>query len=1300
MFRLTGSRSHPIRDLGPDESSCSSDTGDILIRSTRVPLPDQRHEAGQGRGPVKITVQKLRNPVTVHDPPAEQRRPKPRQKPSTGAPPRSATDGRPDERRLKEPGRTKEKREPTPPTGQLSPDRKLPAESQNDCERMTGHDLLTSRFAAGSRGVVLAALRKRSHSAPHRKEVQLKLLDPGPVQTSSKDASGLRSSSQDALSLAGDQTEAVLSTGRFGDVTNAAAAAVAAAAPLIKAQSDMEARVCQLADGVQRLLQADREGKESGRSLSQQTLQHLETLHSQQLQLQSQLLQSALRMVTGHTPSDVASDQPAHLQVTHLSSGGTDLSNQQHNSSATRAAVETGPVTMATPICDRWPEQTRNDCHHHGTSVSMAMKQLEGTCLQSEAAVRRVNEVLKEMGRLKTEMKVLLTPETSVPLQDHHHEQQTLPPSQSQQNQPQQSQSRQNQSQPNQPRQNQSRQNQPLQILPQSSSVLLQERPVVPSLLEEAGQVLRQVQRQKRVLEENLEVLLRTKNRDVLHCQLEAMAANRDSTHEVRIKKTVDAWINTSSREIQAESPSEDAAVTSQLRATGSAAHSRRGRPVSVLRGAGRQTVTGGGGQGLGVPHRAVQGAEAGTVPGVLMDIRQVEGESYLTHLYGRAPYEGLRRTLKKGPYLRFSSPVSSPSRKPRPRLVESVRGVKVKSCKTQTSVTPPLCPSPRQPHHHLILSSSYMTSGDPACLTVKPADTLCAPMAIPLGRRRTERQQEVSSPPASPPTSGVVGGAIEQQSQREEQLDEDEAPLPPSHIIIGMKSDEEEDEENVFPGTHFLSVADVIQDEVSVVGEEPEELHGVLSPPLIQYQGPVFPPQNPPALPAQDQASIPDTDHQRDALENRLVEWVEQQLMSRIITEMYRRPSSGPAPQNISSDQSELEERSVSSDIVDTVGAEGLQLFVDSSMSVDSGLIRQLVHEVLAEIVALMLGQREGWETGPKQGLEPPGPGSESHQEDKLVPLVPTPVPTPPPKVDPPTGQTTPPTTPASEPTSLLCEDSPQPITAPELVTTPTPSPDTDRSTGSLAPHQALSPLTWGDAELPLDEERPEEQMDTHKHPLVMSVAEEEPALSSPLPTSPSPLAPDPGPGPGPDFDPRPSSVSSSSGESSSSSSAVTAALKHISEGELLISVNQLAAMTEDDVGYSLSSSLQELQDMDHDPPSEGQLRGHNLLLTLLTKMEQGVTHQGERPQPEGSWEREDQDQEEDVSLGEAREDGMTKSVSTAARQSQTSPGQISQCADVSIVSFEAASQGLTTTDSLVMEPQGSQPGQTNSQT
>lgn len=120
---------------------------------------------------------------------------------------------------------------------------------------------------------------------------------------------------------------------------------------------------------------------------------------------------------------------------------------------------------------------------------------------------------------------------------------------------------------------------------------------------------------------------------------------------------------------------------------------------------------------------------------------------------------------------------------------------------------------------------------------------------------------------------------------------------------------------------------------------------------------------------------------------------------MSRMISELYWPPPSGHA-HNSDVDQSDPEERSVTSDIgrctsscsscsaprpsltvcssvsaVEAAGEAGLQLFVDASVPVDSDLIRQLVNEVLAETIALMLGQRDPLGAGPDPALEPAGP-------------------------------------------------------------------------------------------------------------------------------------------------------------------------------------------------------------------------------------------------------------------------------------------------------------------------------------
>ncbi|XP_042069358.1 protein TALPID3 isoform X1 [Haplochromis burtoni] len=284
--------------LSPDQSFCSSETGDVLIRSTRVLHPD-RTGPGGGPGSVQITVRKLRDfrpPTLTELRQNKQRRRSPRQNSDIAASHRSAAYLKP--RKIFGGG-----------------DGKL-AEAMD-----TGDDVLTSRFASGGRGVVLAALKQRSHSAPRRREVKVHFLDPMPLHSAGNPPDAPALSSRDAAKDAGVQMEMPLSSGDLGDASSTAAAAataaLAAAAPLFKAQSDMEARVAQLADGIQKLLQADREGGDRGRSMSQQTLQHLEMLQCQQVQLQSQLLESALRIASGH-----ASDPPTHLQVTHLDAAG------------------------------------------------------------------------------------------------------------------------------------------------------------------------------------------------------------------------------------------------------------------------------------------------------------------------------------------------------------------------------------------------------------------------------------------------------------------------------------------------------------------------------------------------------------------------------------------------------------------------------------------------------------------------------------------------------------------------------------------------------------------------------------------------------------------------------------------------------------------------------------------------------------------------------------------------------------------------------------------------------------------
>ncbi|XP_036810550.1 protein TALPID3 isoform X1 [Oncorhynchus mykiss] len=1459
------------RNINLDESTSSSDAGDVLIRATKIHFPERSNEGQRDLGSlstvsnktdnVKITVKKC---SLLDEPPKIEKQRQARKQEHRHVPPAlqanlpsvSPSEG------TKAHKKSPIKRVPQNESQVPSIDGKETLTSvQPKGSEDKDHDLLISRYAAGGKGAILAALRQRSQTAPLRREVKVQLLDQRPP------------SSQEPQPVSG-------LSGDTGAASTAAMVTAAATAPLIKAQSDMEACVSQVWGGLQRLLESDRypgraqEAREDRAServtqleeqlntVTQQRLQHLEWIQSQQMELQNRLLGSALSVVTGHAPVPSPSmlntgpaasvhpdprlpqDLPGHVHITHLDAadsspavpataspdpssqqrGGegkspletpaprrvipkptrwnttnvrnTQSATQQHsyrtqktprtaqqgngrlleaipnngNSLATRGVQQqsSARAAMATPNdgCQQ-PAQSRegqhqqegvrelviaalakhSDANHQGRGGGGHQPGLPssfGVPEQPSSAVKRANDTLQELGRLKTEMQTLLqahkafpaaecretvretaSAKTSNTASSSSSKQLTIPSPATMHHHPP-------------PCVSMSREEvavvlPPVLPLPPArpTPTLLQQSRPCPSMFEDAERVLRQVQRHKKNLEENVEAMLRAKDGETLHSQLEALSCNRDTTEEVRIKKTVDAWINALSKDIQADITKEDLVAQTRAKVKESSAAAavlpqkdrgtKKDTTTCRLYDVKSRSQTGGPRTAGSKPcQRAGRGQTESTeelnnrrkhTAGPSVRLRpspshqasqcgemmsNQDGEEYLVKLYGKALYEGNRRTLKKGPYLRFNSP-SPKSKAPRPRVVESVRGVKMKSSKTQTSlphgrsVSSPLYPAiPKEPQ--------YIFSPTRGGAQYHPGTSLegyLIPMAIPLGQPRVDglapqpSRVLISDPPVttymppSPPrpapaprkptvavpevTSGPRRRRVQLQVQVQPSVNiephtptpiQSPAPSPPPppaaappdiQSVEGRHDEEMDDEEeSVFPGTHFLEVADIAQDpeEEEELHDGPIELNGLASPPTAMYHGPVFPCYPAEPLPPPD--PVLSSIQHRETLENRLVDWVEQQLMARMISEMYHPPLADPA-QNQSPSHSEPED-SVTSDIVEAAGGEGLQLFVDASVPVDSELIRQYVNEALAETIALMLGQREGQErpVAPAKPRDPPS------QEE---PLVPTPVPTPEPSVSPgppsrglsplatpqASEQGTPqqsPREPQPQEPHVFTPADPEPIVTP--VTTPNPSP--------LAVSPPSGPAgPWGDASLPLAEEQPHspvEEQEKHNKPLVMSVAEEEPVSVPPVPpvtSSPltrSPHSPTPPPPPGPQTPSTPPSSSSEETTSSSSSSTVTgtdAAARHISEGELLLSYSQAAAARafEEEGFYvpylinSFSSSLQEVQDMDYDPPSEGQVRRpvnpahHDPILSLLAKMDQGVITQT-RPDPEESWEEE----------------------------------------------------------------------------
>ncbi|XP_061700686.1 protein TALPID3 isoform X2 [Syngnathoides biaculeatus] len=683
------------------------------------------------------------------------------------------------------------------------------------------------------------------------------------------------------------------------------------------------------------------------------------------------------------------------------------------------------------------------------------------------------------------------------------------------------------------------------------------------SALTEARQRLRQFQRQKKVLDENLETAERFRSGEILRCQLEALAANSDCSERARVKRTVDAWIHLMAKDVQ-DRMEEEAANRRSFR-TGAAdggTSARPGRPASAPRGSGSKRTA----AGRGLRSRPAAPRRAGAA-----------AESYLTRLYGRAP-----RDVKSSPPLRSSSVTAAVDGKPRrPAVNNAVRGATVKPAPPP----PPLLPAParRQP----------------------PAKTPPPPVAIPLAHPRIGpsprcQQAATSLPVASsrvehaapgPPATGspvadcppppplpqlspvpveeheelVVesGGAPDRGPEaKPDSGPEDAAEARPASAETS--GEEEREEWSGFPGTDFLSIGDVVhatpgadvptadrcrsgraQDPVAVpegvAGEEALLLDGGPSRRPVVYRGPVFPPEKHAALPDPRHGSAPTLD---ENLLDRLVQWVEQQLMSRVISQNF-------PPSLDQNDRSDAEERSLASDTVEAAGGGGLeQFFVDAGICVDSPLVKELVHEVLAEIVDQVLPSVPGPGPDPESGVV-------SFFQEKTVPVVSvvpvvvtplaTPLPSPVPSIRDPVPFSTPP---PSEPSGSPIGEAP-----PEAVPTPPASPEPFRLE-EIRP--ALTPASS-------ENDRPDPRAQS-------SDVQKEEEKEGPRPPSPV-QAPQ-------RAEPEPEDTDSTAGSTGDSSSTVTgseAGLKLVSEGELLISFNHTDAIAG---GASSSSSLQDVEE------------------------------------------------------------------------------------------------------------------------
>ncbi|XP_075359949.1 protein TALPID3 isoform X8 [Mycteria americana] len=782
---------------------------------------------------------------------------------------------------------------------------------------------------------------------------------------------------------------------------------------------------------------------------------------------------------------------------------------------------------------------------------------------------------------------------------------------------------------------------------------ILQNVKVPKSILRDAERILRGVQNNKKVLEENLEAVIRAKDGDAMYTFINALTTNRDVLEEVRIRKTVDEWIKAISVEIQAEMARNDLeqvkydqkvpwikraqnikAMKTNKEIKGKTQKIQgclTKKPLSAAKPLQKQAEDNTSKQRFRTyfSSESLQRKEkraAGPVNGSAM----VQNEDYLCQVYGKPIYQGHRSTLKKAPYLRFNSP-SPKSKLQRPKVIECVRGTKVKSARTQTSRTQEVVTSPRKQHplYALTQENQYLFSPSRDVPAVcGPLEGHLIPMAIPLVPPK---------PPVEIKKPNVA--VIEMRTEKKD---------PPQLSVQTPEDIHSEEEDTKFPGTNFIDVTGVMQDQEEERDEIPEffepllELNGQFKVASPKYNGPLFPPVA--SAPQQSSDVLDELIQRRETIENRLINWVEQEIMAKIISGMY--PVQKETVPSVSTSGSEDSE-TVTSDIVEVAGGGGFQLFINAGVPVDSEMISHFINEALSETIATMLGNKQAQKAIPATNILP-------STAIMMESLVPTPLPTP---------QATPPQTPPSEKELPLVKTPESSLSLTEMsgdvhehekiketgveipaatsrVGTPvvTPVNTPPRTTTSSPPasewvseaakmESPKPPNPWGDAELPLEEEKPSPLTEEPFRPkaVEMSVANDEEPEALILPSQQSSARPFKSPPCNPQVSSPVPTVSS--GQSTQESSLTLTetetetADRPISEGEVLFSYGQMLAaralaeggLSLPNLTESLTSTLRDANEMDYDPPSEGQVvrrpdKGYQRdpVLTLLAKLNQ----------------------------------------------------------------------------------------------
>ncbi|XP_071282289.1 protein TALPID3 isoform X1 [Agelaius tricolor] len=1248
-------------------------------------------------------------------------------------------------------------------------------------------DVFISQYAAGQKEALRAVLMQKTQVIPVHKEVKVQLLGSAPTEKKEGAGSDSRSAAREvesATTIAAATAAAIASTAPLLKVQNDLEAKVNSVSELLQKLQETD-RQLQRASEQQKNMKAQHEEPHYQQRVSElekqmnsfmvQRIQHLEKLQEQQMNIQSHLISSAVnarglqqgpvpapgplaghwekpeqRSLTTEAPSShrglfPANAAPAQAYSSNFPSHGAHTQKSPLKTPVPRRyapepvpkngkiSEKEKPVVEKENISKPTREGEGKGLEHVLNSQETPTKQIEyskKTALNSnersrhaerdrhkalpavlipsferynsiEKTVQKADDLLQDLGKLRREMHNILQEASSWKTDMTDLIKTKNPPVTPD----------------------------PPEHHPVSKPSILQNVQVPRSILTDAERVLRGVQNNKKVLEENLEAVTHAKDGDAMYAFSNSLTTNRDVLEEIRIRRTVDEWIKAISEEIQAEMARSD---SEQGKCDQKAPWNKRAqnlRAVKTKKETKEKTenIQGGLTKKLSPPAQPLQKqvedntrkqkfktyfsenvqSKERKADGAVGGTALVQNEDYLSQVYGKPIYHGRRSTLKKGPYLRFNSP-SPKSKLARPKLIETVRGTKVKSARTQTCFhTQKVISSPRKKNPVLAPAqqSQYLFSPRQDVPAASgPLEGHLIPMAIPLGQTQSSNTSvqpagviidkphpvtvTTSLPPVPPKPPAEVKktniAVIEMRSEKKEppqlsvqvlpNVDIDSvsstrtvSPVPPSSepllppvnaVIQTPEEMHSEEEDTKLPGANFTDVTDVTQDQEEEKDEIPEflepvlELNGQFKVASPQHNGPLFPPVA--SAPQQPADILEELIQKRETIENKLVNWVEQEIMAKIISEMC--PAQTEAVPSISSSTKSEDSEAGTPGIAEVAGGGGFQLFVNAGVPVDSEMINNFVKEALSETIATMLGDSQAQRAAP----DPPPPSTTSGMEAP----VPTPVPTP---------QATPPPTPPSEkelPEVKTPDSSPSPpemsedvhghekiketgvgvaaamcrvvtpvvtpavtpVTTPPPVATPSP-PVSEWGSQAEKGQSPKLPNPWDGAELPLEEENPSPVPEEPFCPetVEMSVAnDEEPEAlvfpSQQLPGRPlEPLAcPAQVPSPVP-------TVSSgvSSQESSLTPTGTETTDRPLSEGEVLFPYGQplpAAALAEGglslpNLAESLSSTLRDANEMDYDPPSEGQVvrrmgKGchRDPVLALLTKLNQAPVFVQER--------------------------------------------------------------------------------------